>query len=243
MFLDTEITDADIARYSLILIGGPDANRVSAKLASKLPLRISADAVRIDGQEFKARDAAVQMIYPNPLNAERYVWIFAGTSTGGMYFTEPNPCGCCEWDYVVRRRARCRHSNKPRRPKTARGVGHVRLQLALSRARCRFRAMPRLARRAVNSSGLIQNLKIDPKVLASYVGRYQIVGGPMVEVILEGGKLMALAGRPTEMIPESEDVFFSPSFNARVFFSRDDTGKVTGFTTSGNGDFEGKKLE
>jgi len=87
------------------------------------------------------------------------------------------------------------------------------------------------------------NLKIDPKVLASYVGRYQILGGPVVEVILEGDKLIALAGRPTEMIPESKDVFFSPSFNARVFFSRDDTGKVTGFTTSGNGDFEGKRLD
>jgi hypothetical protein len=56
-------------------------------------------------------------------------------------------------------------------------------------------------------------------------------------------QLMALAGRPTEMIPESKDVFFSPSVNARVFFTRDDTGKVTGFTASGNGDFEGKRLD
>ncbi len=57
--------------------------------------------MRIDGQEFKTRDAAVQMIYPSPANAERYVWIFAGTSPGGMYFTEPNPMRVLQWDYVV----------------------------------------------------------------------------------------------------------------------------------------------
>jgi hypothetical protein len=101
VFLDTAITDADLKRYSLILIGGADANRVTAKFASKVPLRISADLVRIDGQEFKTRDAAVQMLYPNPANPERYLWIFAGTSSGGMYFTEANPSRTIQWDYVV----------------------------------------------------------------------------------------------------------------------------------------------
>src|SRR5205085_8365301 len=101
IFLDTEIKDADLKRYSLMLIGGADANRVTAKLAAGLPLRITADSVRIDGREFETRDAAVQMIYPNPANAERYVWILAGTSPGGMYFTEANPQRMLQWDYVV----------------------------------------------------------------------------------------------------------------------------------------------
>ena len=87
------------------------------------------------------------------------------------------------------------------------------------------------------------NLKIDPKVLESYVGKYQIVDGPVVPVYIENGKLVAVAGSPTVMIPESETVFYAPTVNVRVFFTRDAAGKVTGFTGSGDGDFEATKLE
>ena len=242
VFLDTAITDADLKRYSLILIGGADANRVTAKFASKVPLRISADSVRIDGREFKTRDAAVQMLYPNPVNPERYLWIFAGTSSGGMYFTEANPSRTIQWDYVVvdGHVAAFKQSVSPEDLRVVSGTFDYNWRAASALQ------LPGDAAARTKAHQLKRpdpNLKIDPKVLASYVGRYQIVGGPVVEVILEGGKLMALAGRSTEMIPESKDVFVSPSLNARVFFSRDDTGKVTGFTTSGNGDFEGKRLD
>ena len=241
-FLDTEITDADLKRYSLILIGGPEANRVTAKFASKVPLRITATSVRIDGQEFKTRDAAVQLIYPSPANAERYVWIFAGTSPGGMYFTEPNPMRVLQWDYVVLdgHAAAFKQAVSPEDLRLVSGTFDYNWRLASALQ------VPGDAAARAKSYQLKRpdpNLKIDPKVLASYVGRYQIAGGPVVEVILEDGKLIALVGRPTEMIPESKDVFFSPAVNARVFFSRDDTGKVTGFTASGNGDFEGKRLD
>jgi hypothetical protein len=101
MFLDTEISEADLKRYSLILIGGADANRVTAKFAARVPLRISSDAVRIDGREFRTRDSAVQMLYPNPANAERYVWIFAGTSAKGISFADPDPLKVPPWDYVI----------------------------------------------------------------------------------------------------------------------------------------------
>jgi hypothetical protein len=101
VFIDTEITDADMKRYSLMLIGGADANRVAAKFASKVPLRVSDNSVRIDGHEFKVRDAAVQMVYPNPANAERYLWILAGTSPSGMNFIETNPQEMLPWDYVI----------------------------------------------------------------------------------------------------------------------------------------------
>jgi S-layer protein (TIGR01564 family) len=85
VFKDTEIKDADLSKYSLLLVGGPDANRVTRKLADRLPLRISVDRITIDGKDFAVKDAAVQMLYPNPLNPERYVWIAAGTSTDGLY--------------------------------------------------------------------------------------------------------------------------------------------------------------
>jgi len=242
VFLDTEIQDADLARYSLMLIGGADANRVTAKFATKVPLRVTADSVRIDGREFKVRDAAVQMIYPSPANAGRYVWILAGTSPGGMYFTEPNPLRMLPWDYAVLdgRAAAFKQAVSPEGLRVVSGMFDHDWRFATALQ------VPGDAAAREKSHHLKRpdpNLTIDPKVLAGYVGRYQIVDGPLVEMKLEGGKLIAIARGPAEMIPEGEDVFYAPSANVRVFFSRDETGKLTGFTATGDGGFEAKRLD
>ena len=80
MFLDTAITDADLKRYSLILIRA-DANRVR-EFASGY--RCAFPQIRTHRrQEFKTR-AAVQMLYQIG-ESERYLWIFAG----GHVFQRP----------------------------------------------------------------------------------------------------------------------------------------------------------
>jgi len=85
-FLDTEVTDEIMRSYSLHLYGGPEANLVTRKLINKLPLRIDGDAITVDTKTFIAEDSAVGMICPNPMNDQRYVTVFAGTSLRGMYF-------------------------------------------------------------------------------------------------------------------------------------------------------------
>ena len=85
-FLDTEITDDVIRNYSLELYGGPEANLVTRRLIDRLPFDINGDSVTIDTKTFSAKDSAVGVICPNPVNAERYVTVFAGTSLRGMYF-------------------------------------------------------------------------------------------------------------------------------------------------------------
>ena len=87
--LDTRITAEECARYSLLLIGGPEENLVAKKLADRLPLTITPDGFTIDGQAFPVRDGGVRMIYPSPLNAERYVAIAAANSPAGMYRLKP----------------------------------------------------------------------------------------------------------------------------------------------------------
>jgi len=84
-FKDTEIAKEDTAKYSLLLIGGPDANAVTKALGEKLPLQIAGDNITLDGRTFHAPDAAVQMIYPHPLNADRTVVVTAATSAKGMF--------------------------------------------------------------------------------------------------------------------------------------------------------------
>jgi dienelactone hydrolase len=243
VFLDTEITDADIARYSLMLIGGPEANKVSAKLAAKLPLRVSADAIRIDGKEFKVKDAAVQMLYPHPLNTARYVWIFAGTSTNGMYFTEPNPYRRDDFDYLVMDGRIPAFKQEATRLETNVVSGNFdynwRYADALS---IPGNAQIRENGRKMGRPG--KTMKIDPKILESYVGRYQIDMGPILEMFMKGDKLMVIAdGAESELLPENETTFYVKFFNARLFFVKDAAGKVTGFTGYRDSDFEGKKLD
>ena len=90
-FKDSEVSDADLRKYSLILVGGPDANLVTKRLIGKLPLEISSDKVTIDGRAFPVQDAALKVVYPHPLNPDRYLLIIAGTSPAGMYFARRYP--------------------------------------------------------------------------------------------------------------------------------------------------------
>ncbi|MFA6132804.1 MAG: NPCBM/NEW2 domain-containing protein [Phycisphaerae bacterium] len=87
MFKDTELTPADLEKYSLLLIGGPADNAVTASLAKDIPLKVGTDFVEIAGRRFAASDAMVKMVYRHPLNPQRYVGIVAGTSARGMYFS------------------------------------------------------------------------------------------------------------------------------------------------------------
>jgi len=87
-FLDTEVTDDIIRKYSLILYGGPEANSVTAKLIDELPLDIRDSEVTVGMETFPAKDSAIAVICPNPRNRERYVTVLAATSRRGMYFCD-----------------------------------------------------------------------------------------------------------------------------------------------------------
>lgn len=88
MVMDTDTTPEQAEGRSLILFGGPGENAVAETIADRLPLKITPYAVTIDGKAFRGRDAAVQMVYPNPLNPDRYVIVRAATSATGMYFSD-----------------------------------------------------------------------------------------------------------------------------------------------------------
>jgi hypothetical protein len=170
------------------------------------------------------------------------VWVLAGTSPDGMYFTNANPQGMLSWDYVVLdgHAAAFKQLASPEDLRVVSGMFDYNWRFASA-----LQAPGDAAARA-QSRQLARpdpHLKIDPKVLAGYVGRYQIVGGPLVEMKLDGGKLIAFVRAPAEMIPEGKDVFYAPSVPVRVFFTRDETGKLTGFTGFGDGDFEAKRLD
>jgi len=244
VFADTAIGDAEMAKYSLLLVGGPEANKATARLAARLPVQISADRISIDGKGFPVKDAALQMIYPNPLNAERYVWIAAGTSADGMYFNQMNPQRLYDWDYIVT------DGRIPARQQRA-SVLQTRVVSGMFDSNWRFNdALAQRGDTEIRAQGRLrhrpnEHLTVNPQMLDSYVGRYQITRGPKVEIVRDGNRLRAKTegGAGDVLVPESETSFSVSKYDIWISFVRDSTGKVTGFFGYQDGDFEGKKLD
>lgn len=75
---DREISPDDIASGNLILFGDPASNSVLASIIDKLPLKWSDQEIVIGSRHWNAADHAPIMIYPNPLNPNRYVVLNSG---------------------------------------------------------------------------------------------------------------------------------------------------------------------
>ena len=69
---------ADIAASNLVLWGDPSSNAVLAKIAGKLPIRWTKDGISVGSRHFDAETHAPILIYPNPLNPNKYVVINSG---------------------------------------------------------------------------------------------------------------------------------------------------------------------
>jgi predicted esterase len=75
---DNEVTDEDIAGKHLILFGDPGSNRIMAQVLDRLPLKWSRETVSLGGKTFSAADHVPAVIYPSPLNSNRYVVLNSG---------------------------------------------------------------------------------------------------------------------------------------------------------------------
>ena len=70
---DAEVSDQDIAQRNLVIFGDPGKNKLLARMADKLPGKYTADDFEIGGKSYKNATHGLMMVYPNPLNPERYL--------------------------------------------------------------------------------------------------------------------------------------------------------------------------
>ncbi len=83
--MDWEVTDQDIAESNLICYGGPDSNRIVARVNDRLPIRFVDGGVQFGTEVFAGEDVGVKLCYPNPLQPTRYLCVFAGVTWQGTY--------------------------------------------------------------------------------------------------------------------------------------------------------------
>jgi hypothetical protein len=75
---DSAVTDADIANANLVLWGDPSSNAVLKKILPRLPLTWDKENLVFAGQEYPAAATMPVLIFPNPLNPEKYVVLNSG---------------------------------------------------------------------------------------------------------------------------------------------------------------------
>ena len=75
---DRSLSAADIANYNLMLFGDPGSNSVIAKIIDRLPIQWTKSDITVGSQKFPTADHALVLIYPNPLNPQKYVVLNTG---------------------------------------------------------------------------------------------------------------------------------------------------------------------
>jgi hypothetical protein len=75
---DVAVTEDDIRQYHLVLWGDRCSNQLIARLADGLPIEWTADAIKVGERTFEAGHCLPTLIYPNPLNPDRYIVLNSG---------------------------------------------------------------------------------------------------------------------------------------------------------------------
>ena len=75
---DTEVSQQHIQSANLILFGDPGSNALINQVLARLPVQWKKDQISVNGKDFTFDEHGLSMIYPNPLNADRYVVINSG---------------------------------------------------------------------------------------------------------------------------------------------------------------------
>ncbi len=75
---DSDVTQADMEHFNLILLGGIDDNSATQRIWPKLPLVLEADgSLKVGGRVLDAEDSVVSLHHYNPLAPQRLVYVVA----------------------------------------------------------------------------------------------------------------------------------------------------------------------
>jgi len=89
---DVDVTDADIARCHLVLIGTAAQNALVARIAGALPVRLDADGVACsDGARFAGGRLALGLVHYNPLAPGRLIFWVASNDPAAYAARSPIP--------------------------------------------------------------------------------------------------------------------------------------------------------
>ena len=249
VFLDTELSEGDMQKYSLILYGDASTNLITKKLGNKIPLEISSNKIVITGRTFEAKDACVQMVYPNPLNNKRYVSVVGATSAAGMYYYNPVNQ---DYDFFIQDGSIGNRKLGFPADKilVARGIFNCNWQISdeyLDKGDPELRKKCPYKKVLPDLTTVIENLPvIGIEKLKALTGKYEIQPGVSIDVFIESGNLMGRSpdGQKFRLYPASETDFFIDVADVMLSFHKNENGVVDSVLINQNGrDMPAKKID
>lgn len=97
---DKDVTQADFAKYHVVLFGDPGSNRWIARMNGRLPVAWTKTEVVLGTQRFPASEHFPALIYPNPLNPSKYVVLNTGLTISDSEYN--GDYGMPRWgDYAI----------------------------------------------------------------------------------------------------------------------------------------------
>jgi len=84
---DTDVTEADFAKYNVVLFGDPGSNRWIGRLAGKLPVKWTRDTVMVGDRSFPAANHVPALVYPSPIAPNKYIVINSGLTIAENSYT------------------------------------------------------------------------------------------------------------------------------------------------------------
>jgi hypothetical protein len=95
---DSKVTEADMQKYNLLLIGTAKQNSVVAKLYKDLPVKIETGRVSTnDGLSWDCNDCAAGLLYYNPLAPKRLIY-WVSSESADFYTAESPLMGFQHWE-------------------------------------------------------------------------------------------------------------------------------------------------
>jgi hypothetical protein len=239
---DTDVTSQHEREYSLVLIGGAEENAVTRRLASKLPFKVTHDAITVDGRTWQAKDSVLQLLHPSPVAADRYVFVAAATSSEGMYLWKPaliytqTGVSLTAWDWTIQ---------DGRRPPPGEQVAPADSNLAAGLFDANWRRDDRWTVLGDSQRRAGWTLRHAPPpgyrmaddLLKSYAGGYEIFPGFVATVAVAGDQLVASAPgqSPITLKAENDTTFRRTVTGDLLQFQRDPQGRVVSMSFENNG--------
>ncbi|EYF07741.1 Hypothetical protein CAP_8242 [Chondromyces apiculatus DSM 436] len=91
MKADTEVSEAELTGRSLVLVGGPASNRVTALFARDLPVKFEEGALTLRGKRHEGDHVGVSLIWPHPRDPAEYLVVHAGVTFRGTLYSRHLP--------------------------------------------------------------------------------------------------------------------------------------------------------
>jgi pimeloyl-ACP methyl ester carboxylesterase len=98
---DTDVTDSDIRNANLVVIGDQNTNSIVRKMASRLPVHITPNGIKVEGNYVQGSHLGYIFISRNPLNTKKYAVVIGMDQWSPVMGWKLYPSRDGKYDYMI----------------------------------------------------------------------------------------------------------------------------------------------